>query len=381
MTDEFFTRTLTALADPGSTYARTFDASPLLDLSIGEVRYPLPAAVRTELAEVAGQVERLWYSTPQGEPALRAAYLRHLAGADPRRGVPASTDVLVTAGGKEAAWLAIRYLLHRSGGGPALVPSPGWEPYRLWLSAAGHPQVPYDPAALAADPAALPALIAGAASRPTLLILNYPHSPTGTSVDQAGMDQIVAAAAEAGVAVVSDEVYRTFAPGPVSAALAPAFDPDRDAVVDSCSKWLGVAGLRIGFLLAGPDTIRDITVFRASYASCTSVLAQHAAAALLGSDAAGNWLTAVRAETDRNRRAVAAHLDALGVPVESDGGLYLWCRTPDPDKLADPGVRDRACISPGGGFGSPDHVRLCIARAGLDPTGAAAAVVATLREG
>ena len=63
------------------------------------------------------------------------------------------------------------------------------------------------------------------------------------------------------------------------------------------------------------------------------------------------------------------------------GGLYLWCRTPDPDKLADPGVHDRARISPGCGFGSPDHVRLCIARAGLNPTGAAAAVVATLREG
>jgi aspartate/methionine/tyrosine aminotransferase len=379
MIDQFFGRTLGLLSAASSTYARTFDASPLLDLSIGEVRYPLPAAVRTELAEVAAQAERMWYSTPQGEPALRAAYLRHLAGLDACCDLPVSTELLVTAGGKEAAWLAVRYLLHRSGGA-ALVPSPGWEPYRLWLSAAGYPHMSYDPVALAADPASLPALAAGAATQPTLLVLNYPNNPTGVSVDQVGMDQIVAAAAEAGVAVVSDEVYRTFAPGQVSAALAPAFDPGRDAVVDSCSKWLGVAGLRVGFLLAGPDTIQDVTLFRASYASCSSVLAQHMAAALLGSDVTGDWMTAVRAEIDRNRRAIAAQLEALGVPVESDGGLYLWCRIPDPDKLADPGARDRACISRGGGFGSPDHFRLCVARAGLDPTRAAAAVVATLRE-
>jgi len=365
MTDPFFGRTLALLAHPGSTYARTFDTSPLLDLSIGEVRYPLPAAVRTELAEAAARVERLWYSTPPGG----------------RCGVPASTDVLVTAGGKEAAWLAIRYLLHRRGGGAALVPSPGWEPYRLWLAAAGCLQVPYDPAALAVDPTLLPTLVAGAATRPTLLILNYPNSPTGTSIDQAGMGQIVAAAAECGLAVVSDEVYRAFAPGRVSAALAPAFDPGRDAVVDSCSKWLGVAGLRIGFLVSGPDTIRDVTLFRASYASCTSVLAQQVAATLLGSDATGDWMTAIRTEIDRNRRAIAGQLDAASVPVDSDGGLYLWCRMPDRDKLADPGVTDRASICPGAGFGSPDHFRLCIARAGLDPTRTAAAVVATLREG
>jgi aspartate/methionine/tyrosine aminotransferase len=280
----------------------------------------------------------------------------------------------------EAAWLAIRYLLHRSGGA-TLVPVPGWEPYRLWLSATGYPQVPYDPAALAATPASLPMLVACAATRPTVLILNYPHNPTGISVDQAGMDQIVTAAAECGLAVISDEVYRTFAPARVSAALAPAFDPGRDAVVDSCSKWLGVAGLRVGFLLSGPNTVRDVTLFRASYASCTSVLAQHAVASLLGSDATGDWLTMVRAEIDRNRRAVAAQLGVLGVPVESDGGPYLWCRAPERDKLADPGVNDQARISRGDGFGSPAHFRLCVARAGLDPTRAVAAVVATLREG
>ncbi len=381
MTDEFFGRTLALLADPGSPYARTFDASPLLDLSIGEVRYPLPAASRTEMGKAAGRIERLWYAAPQGEPALRAAYLRHLTNMDTSGSAPDATDVLVTAGGKEAAWLAIRYLLQRRGGGAALVPVPGWEPYRLWLSAAGYLQVPYDPVALAGDPASLSALVAGAPTRPTLLVLNYPHNPTGASVDQAGMNQIMAAAADAGVAVVSDEVYRTFAPAPASAALTPAFDPGRDAVVDSCSKWLGVAGLRVGFLLAGPETVRDVTLFRSSYASCTSVLAQHAAASLLGSDATRDWMTAIRAEIDRNRRAVAAQLDVLGVPVESAGGLYLWCRTPDPDKLTDPGVTGRARTAPGRGFGTPGHFRLCVAQAGLNPAQAAAAVVATLREG
>ncbi|GEM_PF-6013919 len=379
MTDSF-RRTLEILADPGSTYARTFDASLMLDLSIGEARYPLPAAVRAEIGDATRLIERLWYSTPEGEPALRAAYLRKLVTEDGSRSAPGDTDVLVTAGGKEAAWLAIRYLLHRNRGGTVLAPRPGWEPYSLWLEAAGCTVVPYDPAAVAGDPTLLAALVSGAPSRPGLLILNYPNNPTGTSVDQAGMNQIMAAAAEHGLAVVSDEVYRAFAEDRASAAFAPAFDPARDAVVDSCSKWLGVAGLRVGFLLAGANTVREITAFRASYASLTSVLAQHVAASLLDSPAAADWLAATRADATANRQAVAARLEELGVPVVSQGCLYIWCRTPDPSKLSDPGVSDRVRLTPGDGLGSPNHFRLCTARDGIDPDQAAAAVIATLRE-
>ncbi|WP_371878849.1 aminotransferase class I/II-fold pyridoxal phosphate-dependent enzyme [Amycolatopsis roodepoortensis] len=83
---------------------------------------------------------------------------------------------------------------------------------------------------------------------------------------QQGMDRLIEIAAEHHLPVVSDEVYRLFAAGYVSAAHAPARDPYRHLVADSCSKALAVAGLRVGFLhraAAGPAGPRcSLPVFR-----------------------------------------------------------------------------------------------------------------------
>ncbi|MDP9850413.1 aspartate/methionine/tyrosine aminotransferase [Streptosporangium lutulentum] len=379
MNDPFFARSLAQLTGPGSGYARTTTtAGSEIDLGTGEVRYPLPAEVRADLAAAIGGMDEPWYGDPAGQKTLRAAYLRHLLG-------PAANQaqdigrVLVTGGGKEACWLAVRYLLQSDGNG-TLVPRPGWEPYGLWVNAADRQQLPYDPAELAADPAVLRRLAGDAPSWPALLVLNYPHNPTGVHVDQPTMDAIIETAADLGLAVVSDEVYRAFAPGHVSAALAPAYDPLRHLIIDSTSKWLAAAGLRVGFLVADPSVIGDLTAFRASYASMTSAIAQQAAATLLTSPTATRWLATIRTDVDGTRRATAEHLADLGISVTSHGALYLWCANPGPANLPPTAaLAGRAKIADGSGFGAPGHVRICPARDGLDPATAAAAVANTLR--
>lgn len=385
MTDPFFARLLKGLTGPGAGYAQA--ASPprdgdaalgALDLRVGEARYPLPAVLRAGIGDTAAALGELRYSHPGGEDGLRTAYLDHLL-ARPDTAGPGT--VLVTAGGKEAAWLATRYLLRLSAGvGPVLVPCPGWEPYRLWLDAAQAEQIVYDPIALAAEPDLLRQLIADSPTPPALLILNYPHNPTGVALTQQGMNRLIEIAAEHHLPVVSDEVYRVFADGTVSAAHAPARDPHRHLVADSCSKALAVAGLRVGFLQAAPEVVWDLTAFRASYASCTSILTQHIAALLLTDPGARSWLADVRASAERDRQATVTALAGHGVAVTSHGGLYIWCRVPDPGQQPDTGLdRPGALVTTGHGFGAPDHIRLCTARAGLDPATAAAAVATTLR--
>ncbi|MFF2088514.1 pyridoxal phosphate-dependent aminotransferase [Nocardia sp. NPDC058176] len=376
--DPFFTRLLDALTAPGAGYARSSTApvEPGLDFGVGEARYPMPGAVREALAARLAGMDRLWYSDPRGEADLRATYLDHLhpdTAADP-------ATVLVTAGGKEAALLAVRFALHQQGGGPVLVPVPGWEPYQLWVEAAGAGVLGYDPSALAADPGRLRALIAESAPRPRVVVLNYPHNPTGTELTQAAMDEIIAIAADFGVSVVSDEVYRVFGQTPVSAARAPAFDPRHHFVVDSVSKSLASAGLRVGFVHADQRVIDALTAFRGAYASCTSVVTQQLAVTLLADPGASTWLTTVRRTVAVDRAAAAAALTEAGIDVVSHGGLYLWCKTPDPAALPSPGPAPvGARVTAGAGFGAPDHFRVCTARADLDPVAAAAAVVQTVR--
>lgn len=385
--DPFFVRTLEQVTGPASGYLQTLDAQSgagsgtgtgvTLDLGVGEARFPIPPVVRSELGDSVFQLDQVGYTDPAGEETLRGMYLRHLQGGQHND----AGSVLVTAGGKEAAWLAIRYLLIGQLGG-ALVPVPGWEPYSLWLHALGRSVVPYDPAVLADDPSYLRDLVSSAPQRPSLLVLNYPHNPTGVFVGQRDMDRIIELAAELDLAVVSDEVYRAFAPGHVSAAFAPAFGL-RHVVVDSTSKWLASAGLRVGFVYADAQIVRALTAIRATYASCTSGVTQRLAGALLSSLSAGRWLDGVRTEVGHAVQAVAKHLAGAGVQVVSSGGLYVWCRTPDAWALPPAPVADaepvRARFVDGAGFGAPGHLRICPARAGVDPKAAAAAVVATLQ--
>jgi aspartate/methionine/tyrosine aminotransferase len=375
MNDPVLSRTLAMLAEPGSTYARRFDRTSMLDLSVGEARYPIPQTVRSEIAAVVGDLDTLWYTNPTGDIGLRQAFLRHRFGTETGRLDPA--QVLITAGGKEAALLAVRYLLTRDGNTTVLAPQPGWEPYGMWLRAVGATVIGYNPTELAVDAEGLRRMVADAHRRPGLLILNYPHNPTGLDIDQSHMDALMDAATELDLSVVSDEVYRAFANKPSSAAQAPAFDPHRHLVVDSCSKWLAAAGLRVGFLYADADTITAITGLRATYASCTSPLTQAVAHTLLTNPVATAWLDDVRATIAGTRDALAEHLTARGVPVTSAGGLYVWCR--QPDQPLPPVSEPAAWLTDGTGFGAPDHVRICPARAGLDPRIAADAVIANLR--
>jgi aspartate/methionine/tyrosine aminotransferase len=370
---------LEILASPSSSYVQPVSTEAQLDLGVGEARFDLPEAVRTECARRVAQLPQIGYSDPQGEAELRDSYLRHMRGQAEGVSPLQASDVLVTAGGKEAAWLAIAYGLQKSGAQCAIVPQPGWEPYAIWLRAADCVLIGYEPGALAADPKLLRRLVDHAPVRPALLVVNYPNNPTGVSVSQDQMDALVAEAARLQLTVVSDEVYRAFGAPDVTAARAPAFEPGRDLVVDSCSKWLGMAGLRVGFLLAGTQPIRDLVRFRATYASCTSVVTQRLATALLNSAATAEWLAEMQTQIAKNRDALAAELTARGITVESHGNLYLWCRQPDPATLAEPCAPQTARITYGSGFGAPGHIRLCVARPALDPAQAAEAVLATLR--
>ncbi|MGW6728787.1 pyridoxal phosphate-dependent aminotransferase [Nocardia sp. NPDC055029] len=375
--DPFFARLLDALTGPGAGYSRTgAPTAATLDLGVGEARYPMPPALRSALGQTTAEIDELWYSDPRGESDLRQAWLAQL-----HPGGPADpATVLVTAGGKEAAGLALRYALYRQDGGPVLVPSPGWEPYRFWSEAAGARVLTYDPIAVAADPDLLRRLIIGCDPTPRVLVVNYPHNPTGVGVDQAVMDVFVEIAATFGIWLVSDEVYRVFGDASVTAARSPARDPSRHIVVDSVSKALAVAGLRVGFLHADRTVVDALTAYRGAYASCTSVLTQRTAAELLTNPAAHAWLTDVRAAVAAGRTATADALTDAGIEVVSHGGLYLWCLIPDAVALRAPSrSSDGARLTAGAGFGDAQHFRVCTARADLDPLAAAAAVVETMR--
>ncbi|KUP96665.1 Rv2231c family pyridoxal phosphate-dependent protein CobC [Thermobifida cellulosilytica] len=171
---------------------------------------------------------------PDPEPARRAVARRH-------RREPA--DVLLTAGAAEAFVLLARVLAPRR----AVVVHPQFTEPEAALRAAGHPveRVVLD-GDFTLDPGAVP-------DDADLVVVGNPTNPTSVLHPAATL----AALARPGRVLVVDEAFADCVPGEPE-SLAGRTDLPGLVVVRSLTKTWGLAGLRVGYLLAEPGLVRRL---------------------------------------------------------------------------------------------------------------------------
>lgn len=125
--------------------------------------------------------------------------------------------------------------------------------------------------------------------RPSVLLLANPNNPTGTASSQAELVQILQEAKETGPVIsgrstatvlVVDEAYGEFRDPDQPSALALLKKFPHLVVSRTMSKSFGMAGLRLGYLVAAKEVIADIMRVRLPYH--LSALTQAAAIAALG---------------------------------------------------------------------------------------------------
>ena len=98
----------------------------------------------------------------------------------------------------------------------------------------------------------LAAMAAAVTDRTRLIFVCNPNNPTGTAVRRAELDRFLDAVPD-DVLVVLDEAYREFVTDPeVPDGLAAYGDRPNVVVLRTLSKAWGLAGLRVGFLVAQP---------------------------------------------------------------------------------------------------------------------------------
>ena len=125
----------------------------------------------------------------------------------------------------------------------------------------------------------LAAMAAAVTDRTRMILVCNPNNPTGTAVRRAELTEFLAAVGE-DVLVVIDEAYREFVTDDaVPDGLSAYGDRPNVVILRTLSKAWGLAGLRVGFLIAAPavaDTVRKVvTPFS------TNAVAQAAALAAL----------------------------------------------------------------------------------------------------
>lgn len=104
-----------------------------------------------------------------------------------------------------------------------------------------------------------------------LLIINFPHNPTGSYLKQQELDQIVAIARKHDIYLFSDEMYHKLLCGS-STELKPVSDLyEKGISLWGTSKTFGLAGLRTGWLVSqDTDFLKRVVKFKDYLSICNS---------------------------------------------------------------------------------------------------------------
>lgn len=165
----------------------------------------------------------------------------------------------------------------------------------------------------------LAAMAAAVTERTRVVVVCNPNNPTGTALRRAELDEFLSAVPET-VLVVIDEAYREFVTDPdVPDAIAAYADRPNVVVLRTLSKAWGLAGLRIGFLVAHTDVATAVRKVVTPFS--TSSVAQAAALAALDQpEEVRRRCEVVIAERDRVGEAIRE----LGVAVPRTQGNFVW---------------------------------------------------------
>ncbi len=295
----------------------------IVSFCIGQPDFPAPEHVQ-EAAIRAIRGGKHGYTPSAGIDELREAAARYLAAM--RGGLPIRPeDVVVGAGAKPFIAYAILSTTDYGAGDEVIYPNPGFPIYESQILAHGARPVPiplHEDRDFAFDPAELEKLIT---PRTKLLILNYPHNPTGGCLSKTELQEIARILAKhPQVWVYADEIYSRLVFGGdfFSIAQVPGMY-ERTIISDGASKTWAMTGWRIGFT-SNPMLAPVFTRWITNTDSCASQVSQWAAVeAINGPQAPAEAMKA--SFLDRRNFIVQLLNDVPGVKCRVPGGaFYVW---------------------------------------------------------
>lgn len=223
------------------------DARNLIKLDAMENPYPWPEEIRREWLASLHDCPLNRYPDP--EAAELVMELRR------NDGVPDAAAMLLGNGSDEIIQLLMMALPPEAA---VLAPEPGFVMYKQVARSLGldYLGVPLQADGFGLDLAGMLAAIE--LRQPALVFLAYPNNPTGNLFDAAAMRSILDRAP--GLVVV-DEAYAPFAQASFIGELAAR---ENLLVMRTLSK-LGLAGLRLGYLLGSPAILAELHKIRLPY--------------------------------------------------------------------------------------------------------------------
>jgi aspartate aminotransferase len=347
---------------------------PVIGFGAGEPDFPTPDYI-VEAAVAAARNPAMHRYTPAGGlPALKEAIVAKTARDSGLSATPA--NVLVTNGGKQAVYEALATMLDP--GDEVLLPAPFWTTYPEAIRLAGGVPVPVVADEQSGYLVSVGQLEAARTPRTKVLLFCSPSNPTGAVYPVEQVEEIGRWALEAGLWVLTDEIYEHLTYGGVTAASMPVLVPelaDRCVVVNGVAKTYAMTGWRVGWILGPADVVKAATNLQSHATSNVANVSQAAAVAALTGDLSA--VATMREAFDRRRQTIVSMLREIpGIACpEPQGAFYVYPsvkgllgrtiagRVAETSNELAGLILDEAevAVVPGEAFGTPGYVRMSYA--------------------
>jgi aspartate/methionine/tyrosine aminotransferase len=189
------------------------------------------------------------------------------------------------------------------------------------------------------------------------ILFNSPANPTGVTAQPEVVRELAALAAEKGVVLVSDEIYRRFCYD--GSFVSPARFNDQTLVIDGFSKSYAMTGWRVGFAHGPAAIIDEMTKLQQYTFVCAPHPFQWAAVDAMGLDMQPH-IDAYR----RKRDLLVEGLADLYEIQRPEGAFYAFPKTPwgTATQFVERAIENQLLIIPGNIFSQRDtHFRISYA--------------------
>ncbi|MEO2177492.1 MAG: aminotransferase class I/II-fold pyridoxal phosphate-dependent enzyme [bacterium] len=337
----------------------------IVHMEVGEPDFPTPGPI-VAAGERALEQGATRYTPAEGILELRQQISR-LYQNQYKLAVPASR-IFVTAGGSGALLLAAALTMDSGDG--LLMTDPGYPCNRHILKSFGG-----DGHLVPVTPRQNYQLTAGLIdehwrSSTKGVLLASPANPTGAIVNQVELTRIAEVIERKQGHLIVDEIYHGlhYTDQPLTTALQVT---DQAIVVNSFSKYFGMTGWRLGWLVVPEEAVPLVEKLAQNLFICASSIAQHAA---LGgfTEVAMIEMESNRLEFRQRRDYLVGSLRELGfnIPLVPEGAFYIYAGIPkgfaDSEAFCDRLLEEYdVAVTPGTDFGFHEanlHVRFSYAQ-------------------
>ncbi|MDA3918883.1 MAG: aminotransferase class I/II-fold pyridoxal phosphate-dependent enzyme [Deltaproteobacteria bacterium] len=327
----------------------------VIDLGMGNPMDPTPNAVIEKLVEVAKDPKSHRYPESSGMPHLKIEitkyYKRHY-----NIDLDSESETYFTIGSKEG--ISHLCLAIMGPGDSVLVPAPAFPVhiYAAVIAGANVMKIPIEPEKGFLD--RIINICESCYPKPKVLMLNYPHNPTGVVTDREFFQEIVKLAKRFKFMVINDFAYSKIT---FDGYEAPSFlevEGAKDVGVEfgSFSKSYNMAGWRIGYCVGNSKIVQALGSIKGYFDY--GIFSAIQVAGIIALRDCDDTIP-VLANTYQTRRDVLCKgLERVGWDIDiPKAGMFVWAKIPEPfNKMGAMQfaieMMDRAnvAVAPGTGF-------------------------------